>query len=153
MSALCLLDTSVFVEILNIPSMSNKHDEILSCLEQKIIETEDIFLPMATILETGNHISKNGDGNLRRKCAGLFVDHVKKALNGETPFKPISFLNTEELIQWLTDFPDVAMQGLGLGDLSIIHDWRRLCRQNPSRRVYIWSLDQHLSSYDQPAKI
>ena len=51
--------------------------------------------------------------------------------------------------QWLTEFPDFAMRGQGLGDLSIIQDWKRMCAQNPAHRVCIWSLDQHLASHDR----
>ena len=108
---------------------------------------------MATIFETGNHIAQNGDGNLRRKCAESFVKQVKEALEGNTPFKPISFLSSEELQKWLAEFPNSAMQGRGLGDLSIIHDWDRLRAQNAGRRVYIWTLDRHLDTYDQSARI
>jgi hypothetical protein len=62
-----------------------------------------------------------------------------------------SFLRTEDLREWLAEFPDHAGRGSGLGDLSIIHDWKRLCAQNAARRVYIWSLDRHLASYDRAA--
>lgn len=51
--------------------------------------------------------------------------------------------------QWLTEFPDFAMRGQGLGDLSIIHDWNRMCALSPAHRVCIWSLDQHLASHDR----
>ncbi|WP_308255994.1 hypothetical protein [Geminocystis sp. GBBB08] len=47
------------------------------------------------------------------------------------------------------DFPDSAMRGSGLGDLSIIHDWQKLCNINQGRRVYIWSLDEHLYNCDR----
>jgi hypothetical protein len=50
--------------------------------------------------------------------------------------------------RWLAEFPQWAMQEQGLGDLSIKHDWDRLCVQNQRRRVYIWSLDHDLSGYD-----
>lgn len=153
MSAVCLIDTSIFVEVLNVPFMASQHIQILQDLEQKIVTNESLFLPMATILETGNHIAQNGDGNVRRQCAGRFVDQVRQALEGVSPFKPISFLKMEELQQWLAEFPDSAMQKRGLGDLSSIHDWQRLCRQNTGRRVYIWSLDEHFAAYDQPARI
>ena len=153
MSAVCLIDTTVFVEVLKVPFMANHHEQILKILQQKLEANESLFLPMATIMETGNHIAQNGDGNLRRQCAERFVDQVRKALEGVSPFKPISFLKMEELQQWLTAFPDSAMQGCGLGDLSIIHDWQRMCRQNSGRRVYIWSLDEHLAGYDQSGKI
>ncbi|MEA3642246.1 MAG: hypothetical protein VBE63_20230 [Lamprobacter sp.] len=71
----------------------------------------------------------------------------------KSPFKPISFLQATELQAWLNEFPDHAMSGSGLGDLSIIHDWQRLCAQNRGRRVYIWSLDDHLRAYDRAAEV
>lgn len=149
MSAICLIDTSIFVEILNVPSKANQYSEISRILEEKIKNNESLFLPMSTIIETGNHIAHNGDGNQRRNCAKRFVEQVRLALDGESPFKPISFLQSEELLQWLEEFPGFAMRGISLGDLSIIHDFKRLCRQNKHRKVYIWSLDQDLQSYCQ----
>lgn len=153
MSAICLIDTSVFVEILNVPRKATQHDEIMAMLGQKVAEAEQLFLPMATILETGNHIGQNGDGTQRRHCATRFAQQVSAALNSESPFKPVSFLKAEQLQAWLDEFPDHAGRGSGLGDLSIIHDWQRLRHQNTGRRVYIWSLDDHLSGYDQPARL
>lgn len=151
MSAICLIDTSVFVEILRVPGLDNHHDEVIAGLEDRLDREESLFLPMATILETGNHIGQNGDGRQRRTCAERFVKKVQQALGGQSPFKPISFLEAEHMQAWLSEFPDHATRSSGLGDLSIIHDWHRLCGQNGGRRVYIWSLDHHLCSYDQEA--
>jgi len=151
MSAICLIDTSVFVEILRVPGMDSQYVEVVAELEERITREDSLFLPMATILETGNHIGQHGDGRERRACAQRFVHQVATALKGESPFKPINFLEAEQLRAWLAEFPDHAGRGSGLGDLSIIHDWQRLCEQNPQRRVTIWSLDQHLAGYDRPA--
>jgi len=153
MKSICLIDTTIFLEVLDVPFKAIRHAEVVASLEEKIKAGESLFLPMATILETGNHIAQNGDGSQRRQCAERFVSQVQQALEGVSPFKPITFLKPEELQKWLADFPDSATRGHGLGDLSIIHDWHRLCRQNTGRRVYIWSLDGHLSCYDQPARI
>ncbi|RMP18762.1 hypothetical protein ALQ08_03931 [Pseudomonas syringae pv. delphinii] len=153
MTAVCLIDTSIFVEILNVPVKAQQHIETLHQLEQRILAGESLFLPMATILETGNHIGQNGDGRARRQCAEHFVGQVQAALKGRSPFKAISFLQEDEMSAWLLEFPEHAMRGSGLGDLSIIHDWRRLCSLNPSRRVYIWSEDVHLSAFDQPPRL
>ena len=70
--SICLLDTSVFVEFLNVPNMNAQHAAIHNELKQKIQDGESLFLPMATILETGNHIAQNGDGKQRRKVAAVF---------------------------------------------------------------------------------
>jgi len=153
MGAICLIDTSIFLEILKVPKKANQSELIFQELKEKIEVGESLFLPMATILETGNHIAQNGDGNQRRICAAKFVAQVTQALEGKSPFNPINFLKKEDLQGWLKEFPDQAMRGRGMGDLSIIHDWQRICDQNPSRRVYIWSLDIHLKSYDEPPKL
>ncbi|XKE45357.1 hypothetical protein LG302_18720 [Halomonas organivorans] len=141
------------MEILNVPRKAGRHDEVMASLGQKIGDDEQLFLPMATILETGNHIGQVNDGHRRRSCAITFVEQVSAALNGESPFKPVSFLEARQLQAWLDEFPDHANRGSGLGDLSIIHDWQRLCAQNSGRRVYIWSLDEHLAGYDQAARL
>ncbi|RML46905.1 hypothetical protein ALQ95_101337 [Pseudomonas syringae pv. ribicola] len=82
-----------------------------------------------------------------------FVGQVQAALKVRSPFKAISFLQEDEMSAWLLEFPEHAMRGSGLGDLSIIHDWRRLCSLNSSRRVYIWSEHVHLSAFDQPPRL
>lgn len=153
MAAVCLIDTSIFVEILNVPMKAQRHIETLRQLEQRIQGGESLFLPMATILETGNHIGQNGDGGTRRSCAERFIQQVDAALAGRSPFKAISFLQEDEMRAWLKEFPQHAMCGSGLGDLSIIHDWQRLCSLNMARRVYIWSTDNHLNAYDRAPQL
>ena len=59
MGAICLIDTSIFLEVLNVPQKANQHKFIMELLKEKINEGETLFLPMATILETGNHIAQN----------------------------------------------------------------------------------------------
>ena len=145
--SICIVDTSVFVEILNVPGKASQSKAILQELRNKIKSDVTLFLPMATILETGNHIAQNGDGNQRRKCAQRFVAKVQDAVDGKSPFTPLRFPEREMLQTWLGSFPDNAMRELGLGDCSIIADWEFLCRVNPTREVYIWSLDKHLSAY------
>ncbi len=108
---------------------------------------------MATIIETGNHIAQNGDGTRRRSAAELFVAQIKDALDGNSPFTPIDFLSSEKLKKWLCEYPDSAMRGTGIGDLSIIKDWERQCDLHKAMRVYIWSLDNHLSAFDRAPRI
>lgn len=153
MTAVCLIDTSVFVELLNVPNKASRHTQTLVELTQRVTARESLLLPMATILETGNHIGQNEDGGARRACAQRFVQQVGAALEGQSPFKPIHFLQAEALRTWLNEFPDHVATGSGLGDLSIVHDWHRLCQQNRARRVYIWSLDAHLAAYDRAPEL
>jgi hypothetical protein len=153
MSSICIIDTSILVEILNVPGKAGQHSEVISELKTKIEAKESLFLPMATIFETGNHIAQNGNGAERRKCAEQFVIQVQKALNGDSPFKAIDFPERGRMLQWLKDFPDSAMRKSGLGDLSIICDFYKICLQNQGRRVYIWSLDGHLRGFSRDAMV
>ena len=62
------IDTSVFLNIINVPGRNQQREEVMKelkgLLEQKDVNT--LILPFATIIETGNHIAHCGDGNQRR---------------------------------------------------------------------------------------
>jgi len=149
MSAVILVDTSIFLNILDIPG---KNQDRLSTLDKfmAMIDLGDsLLLPMAAIIETGRHIAHLGDGGLRRRCAELYVDQVRQALNGSAPWQPTSFPKKETILSWLGAFPDNAMRGLSLTDLSIVKEWEKACDMHPNRNVRIWSLDEHLGGYDR----
>jgi hypothetical protein len=153
--SICLIDTSILCEFLQIPNLCESFEGVDAQMQLKVEARESLLLPMSTILETGNHIGQNGDGHQRRDAANRFIDLVRDAIDGRTPFTPTPFFEPEALRNWLGEFPDWAMRtnskgkGSGLGDLTIVKEWERQCALNRSRRVYIWSTDEHLSTYDR----
>ncbi|HKE19614.1 MAG TPA: hypothetical protein VKB80_32280 [Kofleriaceae bacterium] len=154
MSAVAIVDTTIVCELLAIPGKSQGDaTPILRMLEEKVARGEKLFLPLAAVFETGNHVGGLPSGTTRRHCADKLVSMVTDALELRSPFVAMQLPDPDLMRTWLTEFPDWATRGSGLGDLSIQHDWRRLCALHRGRRVYIWSLDQHLSSYDRPAEI
>lgn len=50
MGAICLIDTSIFIEILDVPQKASQHKQIMQQLEEKIRRNEFLFLPMATMI-------------------------------------------------------------------------------------------------------
>ena len=160
MSSICLIDTSIFLEFLNIPNYNQNRDAIL----QNFLEYSQLgctfLLPMATILETGNHIAQNGDGRIRRQSAANFVKEVKSAFAGEAPWSPTEFPQTTEILEWIDQFPDLAgknkapnkQEGTSFGDLSIIEEFHKACKRFSMSEVFIWSLDQDLKNYHQRSK-
>jgi len=56
---------------------------------------------------------------------------------------------TDDWLAWLDEFPDSAMRGVSIGDLTIIKEYERQCELHPTRRVLIWSLDDDLQGYDR----
>jgi hypothetical protein len=148
--SICLLDTSILCELLEVPHLCKDPAGVLSELEQRIKDRETFLLPLSTIVETGNHVGQNGDGQARRSAAERFVNLIRHALRGQTPFTPTPFFETEELLIWLEEFPEWATRGSGLADLTIVKEFERQCQMHPQRRVYIWSIDRrHLSAYDR----
>ena len=59
MSSICLIDTSIFLEFLNIPNFNQNREAVMQEFREYIELGCTFLLPMATILETGNHIAQN----------------------------------------------------------------------------------------------
>ena len=152
-TAVCILDTSVFCNILEVPDKCQHQGAVIKELEAKIKASESILLPLAAIVETGNHIAQRGDGRVRRQCAERFVKQVRGALEGQAPWTPTFLPDAEQILSWLAEFPDGTMRGEGFGDLSIIKEFHRQCELHRARRVYIWSLDGHLQSYSRESRL
>jgi hypothetical protein len=149
----CIIDTSVFCSLLNVPNRSQRHGETVEELRAMIEDGYALLLPLVTIYETGNHIAQNGDGGARRRAAEVFVDQVRAAFSGNAPWTPTLVPEPEDFVTWLDEFPDHAGRGVGMGDLSIIKTWERQCELNQGRRVFIWSHDNDLHGYDRPPRI
>ncbi len=159
MSAIVLLDTSVYLNILDVPEFNQDRVTILEDFANKVADRDHFLLPLATILETGNHIADLHGGGNRRRFAQKLVDDVTSALTGEAPYRPTQFPKREEFLEWLGEFPNCAMrsklsrrtreEGVSLSDLSIIKEWERMCSLNSMSRVLIWSLDSDLLAHDR----
>ena len=146
---ICLVDTSIFCNVLEVPNQCQDKDAVLDGLREKIEAGWSLLLPVAAIIETGNHIAQVADGRQRRGVAGRFVEQVKMALNGEAPWVVTPLPEKEAWLAWLNEFPEHAMREVGIGDLTIIKEFERQCTLHSMRRVLIWSLDGDLDGYDR----
>ncbi len=158
MAEIVLLDTSVFLNVLDVPGFNQSRDQVLREFERRVNNGDHFLLPLASVWESGNHIAHLSDGRLRRRHAQRLYEQVRAAVGGSAPYRPTYFPSPGEFLAWMKDFPDYAQrskssqktgEGTSLGDLSIIKEWERACSLHPMSRVRIWSLDQDLSSYDQ----
>ena len=135
---------------MEVPHYAQWRDLVLDQLREYIAQGVTLLLPMATILETGNHIAQNGDGHQRRETAERFIEQVRQAIEGRIPLAvPQPLLDPDVLNGYLDQFPDFAMREIGLGDLTIVKEFEKQCELNPVRHVFIWSLDHHLAGYVQ----
>ncbi|MCG6862227.1 MAG: hypothetical protein LJE70_13275 [Chromatiaceae bacterium] len=149
---ICIVDTSAFCNVLDIPGKNQDRDKARAELRSLIDENAGLLLPLAAVYETGRHISQLGDGRRRRATAKRFVEQVSLALSGEAPWAPTPLPAPLDLAAWLVEFPNAATRGQSLADLSIIKLWQQQCDLHRGRRVMIWTYDsEDLSGYDRPA--
>ena len=164
MSKVLVLDTSVlcvWLQISGKDTMGKANDiwdykRVNHKIEEEIAKRTVLVLPLASIIETGNHISQSpGD---RFTLAETFADLIRKTANNETPwaaFTVQSNLWSAEKLNALADnWPILAASKLSLGDATIKDVAEYYAEQGST--VEIFTGDQGLKAYEpivKPAKI
>lgn len=150
MNKVHFIDTSVLVELLNIPDMNEHHAQAKAEYEQ-LASNRDVFvLPIAVLVETGNHIAHIADGNMRYRIAVQFSALVEKAIKTEDHWNTVPNIPIETLETIMSQFPGQARAQTGFGDISIIeqfNDYWQNCQ--PIGEMRIWSFDTHLQGYSR----
>lgn len=92
--------------------------------DQIAAEEQDIttfVLPLASIIETGNHIAQAAHS--RRERGQSLAELITKSANQETPwaafFEQSVLWSSEKLVALADAWPDLAAQKLSLGDATI----------------------------------
>ena len=129
MKKVLIIDTSILCVWLAVPGKdtcgpdNDKWDkERVNVKIQKETEARTTFvLPLATIIETGNHISQAA--HTRRERGAALAALMRKSADQQTPwaaFSDQSILWSSDKLKFLADtWPDLAMQKLSLGDATI----------------------------------
>ena len=156
MRKVLVIDTSVLCVWLMVPGMNScgpdndRWDK--ARVETKInseIDAKTTFvLPLASIIETGNHIAQSAQ--YRSERAEALAELMRKSADEETPwaaFSDQSLLWTTEKLKSLADsWPALADQKLSLGDATIkdVADYYA----QAGYRVEILTGDQGLKAYE-----
>ena len=158
MSEIVLLDTSVYLNVLDVPGFNQDRSDVLAQFVTSSQSGDYFLLPLAAVWETGNHIADLGNGQTRRRYAQVLEADVTKAFKGEAPYRATRFPDREEFLCWLGEFPDIVLrskstkkrrEGVSLADLSIIKEREHNCNLNAMSRMRVWSLDGEIAGYDR----
>ena len=152
MSAIVIVDSSVLLNIFDVPGRNQRRKEVHDRLSKLIDNADHLFIPMAAIVEVGNLIAHVKNGALRRAAADRFVKELRSALADEAPWKPINFPSNQEILSWLDAYPESATREVGMGDLSIRKEWESCCHRYSMSRVWVWTLDDDLTCLDRPVR-
>lgn len=155
MRKVIVIDTSVLCCYLSVPqkdtcgSEDNKWDcnKAKSFLEEAKKEKAILVLPLATIIETGNHIA-HAQAN-RYNIANDLATLIEKAVAEESPWATFNEQNclwSKESLKLLAkEWPKFASEGMSLADVTIknVADYY----SQMGNCVQILSGDEHLLSY------
>lgn len=144
MRAVAIVDTSVLLNLVPVPGENQQQEQVAAEFKRLVDSNTALLLPVATLIETGNHIARLADGGQRHRTATKFAKLAIDELDGKSPFTATAPPEIRAVIERFAEF---AKQTIGLADLSIIGEYERLVKLNPGRRVSIWSLDDHLAGY------
>ena len=151
-----LLDTSILLEILDVPQEADEHEEVLKELDGKAVRGVTLLVSITAVVEAGDHVGNIKDGAARRSCALRLSKLIAATLDPQRPwkFEPVSW--DEPLLRALVEpiFPEVvptlveslSQKYLQMGDLLIVGEFERLRRNlDPSVvDVDVWTKDANL---------
>lgn len=152
-----LVDTSILVEILNVPGRNANRDAVLAGLRtRRTDQAVSLLLPTATVIETGNHIHHVSDGHARRKCAQAFADVLAQTVAGQAPWTLLNARWDGPLLEAIRGGAGTGMdlvahaakRCLSCGDLSVVAE-RDVYRSRVSDgiKVAIWTMDEGMSAW------
>lgn len=155
MRQLQLLDTSILVELLQVPGECARHHATVAEFEARSVPPTELQMPVASIVEAGAHVGRVANGHERRACAGRFAKMVRSTVDREAPwsFTPldwdVAFLSeltapTDDRAPKIVE--SLSRQFLEMGDLLIVSEFRRV-KANLDARVVdvdVWTYDGNL---------
>lgn len=151
------IDTTVFLNIINLDGRNDHRDQVMKTLKEYLASSNSyaLILPLATIIEAGNHIAHGSNGEYRRRAAKIFCDCIEKMLNDEAPWKYYGEgVKPDDLRSMCKIFPEYALNEVGFGDISIIQAYEKYKTTVPGvGHISIWSLDSHLAGYSEDIPI
>jgi hypothetical protein len=153
------IDTSVLLCVLDVPGKNSQRDAVFPKFQSHADRLDTLILPMAAIVETGNHIAQLGQGSLRRQRAAALAAVLLSSTTATAPWVVGEPKWDGALLTNLLDgVPRTAVTGIvdlaetmqiGAGDASILHEMRRYQQQVhvPSgQKVFLWTLDANLAA-------
>lgn len=143
------IDTSVMLNLLEIPGRCSRAEEVKQQWREVLEAKDTLILPVAAIIETGNHIAHIENGNIRRKIAGKFGEYLRKTAEGEAPWQLYGSELDKEGLRYLAEhIEENAMREIGIGDMSIVYAYEQFKKKTPAiGMIMIWSTDTHLQGY------
>lgn len=161
MKKVLIIDTSVLCVWLRVPGMEScgpdgdkwDWDRVEKKIKAENRNHSTFVLPLATIIETGNHISRAKHSRKERSAA--LVNLIYESADQKSPWAAFTdqaaLWNSDKLKELANTWLGLAVQGLSLGDVTI-KDVAEYYAQSDGYEVEILTGDQGLKAYQPVAK-
>ncbi len=155
MAQVLFVDTSILCDLLKVPGKCQRHDEVRDELQSLEDSGIQLVLPIASVIETGNHIAQAKDGHGRHASAEAFVRLLRLTARGDAPWVLHSVAWDARMLDLLCHGPGqigtfVEMAGagiLGAGDIAILAECELYSSRTAGVQVSVWTHDERLASY------
>ena len=151
-----IIDTSVVCEFLAVPGLSDHPEEVQAELKERAANGERFVVPIAAVIETGNHIAQVKAGD-RWAAAARFAALLERARREEGPFVLHRVSWNEDFLRELCGgnatgqtLGELAGHGtLGAGDVAILVERDRILASSAYTEALLWTLDRKLEAYNK----
>lgn len=148
------VDTSVLLNILDVPGKNQDRERVVEELREKTARGAQLIIPVSAVIETGNHITNLPDGHSRRVCAERFEKLLGAVARDDFPWALHQLDWGDRFLEKLClgvagtgSFVNCATQGLGCGDLAILVERELFLERSAITRARVWTLDEQLAAY------
>ncbi|MFK0735643.1 MAG: hypothetical protein ACFKPT_13020 [Gloeotrichia echinulata GP01] len=159
MRKVLIIDTSILCVYLGVPGKDTCGSDN-DLWDKKRVETRfteeekqgtKFILPLATIIETGNHIAQAN--SKRYEIAQAFAKILVKVADGVIPWEVFTtqvgeLWNSEELKQLATQWPTLASRKISIGDATIKTVAEYYAKTSQTLQVEIFTGDGGLKAYE-----
>lgn len=145
------IDTSIMLNLLEVPGRCSQKEQVKEEWIQVLHKRETLIMPIATIIETGNHIAHIQDGRVRHTITLKFQEFLEKTAESKAPWTLYGNGLEKEEIKYIAEHMDEFTRArVGIGDITIIYAYEKYLKEKPAiGTIMIWSTDEHLAAYRQ----
>lgn len=158
MRRVVFLDTSILCNVLDVPGKNGERAAVMHRFTSLLKDGTVLVIPIAAVIETGNHVAQLPEGS-RRDRSAVLETFLRRSLFATPPWVvsgaswDAGFL--EDLLTGAARRPgmvDLCVRGVGTGDASILLEIERFRARTdlPSGLpVELWTLDRALRGQGQ----
>lgn len=145
------IDTSIMLNLLEVPGRCDRKEQVKQEWKEVLDAKETLIMPIATIIETGNHIAHIADGHARRTVTLKFQDFLEKTAESKAPWTLYGNGLEKDEIKYISEhMEEFTQQQIGIGDMTIIYAYQKYLEEQPAiGTIMIWSTDEHMAMYRQ----